>query len=83
VRFRTEYAVPLMGSNDGFPRRVLSRKKGQGSFMKCVLRFDDYSATSNGVLERKLLEAVAEANRKIVVSVVPFVAGIGWELVCR
>lgn len=44
-----------------------------------IVRFDDYSAISNTALERKLFEAVAEADQKIVVSVVPFIAGMEWE----
>jgi hypothetical protein len=43
-----------------------------------VLRFDDYSAISNMDVERGILETVAKAKAKMVVSVIPFVAEIGW-----
>lgn len=46
--------------------------------MNSILRFDDYSAISNTALERALFEAVAEADQRIVVSVIPFVAGMEW-----
>jgi predicted deacetylase len=45
-----------------------------------ILRFDDYCAVSNTVLERRLLEIVAGCGGKVVMSVVPFVADTEWEL---
>lgn len=47
---------------------------------KIILRYDDYSATSNGDIERQLFEAVAERDIKLIVSIVPFVAGMEWQL---
>ena len=48
--------------------------------MQAILRFDDYSAESDTALERRILDVIANAGRRIVVSVVPFIAEINWQL---
>ncbi len=47
---------------------------------KILLRYDDYSAISNTDIERQLFEAVAKRGMNLIVAVVPFVAGIEWQL---
>ncbi len=47
---------------------------------KILLRYDDYSAASNTVLEKRLFEMAAELRLKLNVSIVPFVAGVQWPL---
>jgi hypothetical protein len=58
---------------------VIPAPELEGGVMSSILRFDDYSAISNTALERSVFEAIAEADQKIVVSVVPFVAGTEWK----
>lgn len=43
-----------------------------------LLRYDDFSTSSNSVIERRLFETVANRGAKLTVSIVPFVAGIEW-----
>jgi peptidoglycan/xylan/chitin deacetylase (PgdA/CDA1 family) len=48
--------------------------------INALLRYDDYSAISDTALERQVLEAVAGAGLRIVISVIPFVADLEWKL---
>lgn len=48
--------------------------------MEAILRFDDYSAESDTALEGRILDVVANAGTRIVISVVPFIAELDWQL---
>lgn len=61
----------LCGSQTGNQRETMT---------KILLRYDDYSAISNGDIERQLFDAVAKRSIKLIVAIVPFVAGMEWQL---
>jgi hypothetical protein len=45
-----------------------------------LFRYDDYSAISNADIERRIFDAVAKRGIRLSVAIVPFVAGMEWQL---